>query len=167
MQIVFQDPYGSLNPLMTAGRAIGEVIKVRHSGKMDSELREKVSSLLGQVELDSSSASRFPHEFSGGQRQRICIARALAADPSFMVFDESVSALDVRIQTQILQLILKLRDTKGISALFISHDLAAIRSICDRILIMKNGKLIESGTPEDIFERPRESYTREFIEAIP
>jgi len=167
MQIVFQDPYGSLNPLITAGRAIQEVLKVHHVSHPEKEIREKVNGLLEQVELDKSSASRFPHEFSGGQRQRICIARALAADPSFMVFDESVSALDVRIQTQILRLILQLRDTDGITALFISHDLSAVRSICDRILIMKNGRLIESGRPEDIFESPREAYTRQLLDAIP
>lgn len=167
MQIVFQDPYGSLNPLLTAGRAIREVLKVHDKSIRDNETREKTRTLLNNVNLEERHASRFPHEFSGGQRQRICIARALATNPGFMVFDESVSALDVSTQANILQLIRQLRDDLGITALFISHDLAALRSLCDRILIMKSGKIIESGKTEEIFENPAEPYTRQLVSALP
>lgn len=167
MQVVFQDPYGSLNPRMSIGDAIMEPVRVHNRSWSYRQAKEKSVSLLEAVQLESDSLNRYPHQFSGGQRQRICIARALATEPSFMIFDESVSALDVSVQAQILNLINDLRRQFGLTALFISHDLSVVHYISDSILVMKEGKIVEQGDADEIFFRPREKYTRELIEAIP
>jgi peptide/nickel transport system ATP-binding protein len=166
IQIVFQDPFGSLNPRLSIGEAIMEPLEVQHLYPGKKERKEKAISLLQQVQLPADVFNRYPHQFSGGQRQRICIARALASDPSFLVFDESVSALDVSVQAHVINLINELRQTGRFTALFISHDLSVVHYLCDRILVMKQGKIIESGTADDVYHNPREAYTRELIAAI-
>jgi peptide/nickel transport system ATP-binding protein len=167
MQIVFQDPYGSLNPRITIGEAITEVMKVQHLYSKSKERKEKAIALLEKVQLTAAYYDRYPHQLSGGQRQRICIARALACEPSFIVFDEAVAALDVSAQAQVLNLINDLKAEFGFSALFISHDLGVVRYISDKIMIMKAGKIVESGTPEEIFVNPNHPYTRSLLDAIP
>jgi len=167
MQIVFQDPYSSLNPYQTIGEAISEPLKIHKIVKGTKERKERVLELLAKVGLSLSHYNRFPHEFSGGQRQRVCIARALATDPKFIICDESVSALDVSVQAQVLNLLNDLKKEFNFTYLFISHDLSVIKFIADRIFVMKNGKLIEIGYPDALFERPKEAYTRNLIEAIP
>ncbi len=167
IQIVFQDPYGSLNPRMTIGEAIGEPMKALSLLSSDKARREKVTELLEKVHLRPDHFRRYPYQFSGGQRQRICIARALASGPEFLIFDESVSALDISIQAQILNLITDLKKDLGFSALFISHDLAVIHYICDKILVMQQGKIIEEGDADSIFFSPRTSYTQKMMNAIP
>jgi len=167
LQIVFQDPFGSLNPRMTIGEAIAEPMQVNglHGGR--ARRQERVVQLLESVRLPADHYHRYPHQFSGGQRQRICIARALAADPAFLVFDESVSALDVRIQAQVLNLLQELRTSLGFSAIFISHDLGVVRYVCERMLVMQAGKIVESGDSDALFHHPGHPYTRQLIEAIP
>ncbi len=167
MQIVFQDPYSSLNPRMTVGEAIKEPLVVHQRLSTDQERRDLVIDLLERVGLEAEHYYRYPHEFSGGQRQRICIARALVLQPEFIVFDESVSALDVSVQAQILNLILDLKESLGFSCIFISHDLSVVKFISDRMMVMKDGKIVEEGWPEDIYSRPKSAYTRKLIEAIP
>ena len=167
LQIVFQDPFGSLNPKMTIGEAIAEPMLVHGICSSHRDRHQQVVELLESVELKADHYHRYPHQFSGGQRQRICIARALAADPSFLVFDESVSALDVRIQAQVLNLLLELRSRIGFSAIFISHDLGVVRYVCERMLVMQAGKIVESGDSDTLFNHPRHPYTRELIRAIP
>ena len=167
MQIVFQDPYGSLNPRLTIGEAITEPMQVHNKLKNAGERREFAASLLEQVKLNGDALKKYPHQFSGGQRQRICIARSLALNPGFIVFDESVSALDVSVQAQVLNLISDLKSRYNFSAIFISHDLNVIHYISDRILVMRNGEIIESGLPDEILFSPKEVYTRRLIEAIP
>ncbi|MEO7264145.1 MAG: ABC transporter ATP-binding protein, partial [Ferruginibacter sp.] len=166
-QIVFQDPYGSLNPRISIGQAILEPMKVHGLLDNDKQRKEKVMQLLGQVSLQDNFYNRYPHQFSGGQRQRICIARALALEPSFLVFDESVSALDVSVQAQVLNLINELKSLHQFTSLFISHDLAVVHHICDRIMVMQEGKIIEEGKADDVYYQPKENYTRQLIDAIP
>lgn len=167
LQIVFQDPYGSLNPRITIGEAISEPIRVHVLAKTRQQEKDKVVELLEKVNLSPDHFSRYPHQFSGGQRQRICIARALALNPSLLVFDESVSALDVSVQAQILNLINDLKREFNFSALFISHDLSVVHYISDRILVMQKGKIVEAGLAEDIYRRPQNAYTQKLIHSIP
>ncbi|MDZ4828662.1 MAG: ATP-binding cassette domain-containing protein [Phycisphaerae bacterium] len=166
MQIIFQDPGGSLNPRMRVGRIVGEPLEV-HGMSSGDELRERVGALLERCGLWRAAADRYPHEFSGGQRQRIGIARALALEPRMIVCDEPTSALDVSIQSQILNLLSDLQDEFGLAYLFISHDMAVIHHVCDRIAVMFNGKIVEEGTRDDVIERPQHEYTRALLSAVP
>ena len=167
MQIVFQDPYASLNPRHTIGRAIMEPMKIHGVLANEQQRKEKVMYLLERVNLKPDYFNRYPHEFSGGQRQRICIARTLALEPKFIICDESVSALDVSVQAQVLNLLNELKQDFGLTYIFISHDLSVIKFIADRVLVMNNGRLVEAGYPEQIYENPQEAYTKTLIEAIP
>jgi peptide/nickel transport system ATP-binding protein len=166
IQIVFQDPYSSLNPRLMIGPAIAESFKV-HQSLGRAERKERVLEMLDKVDLKPEHFNRYPHAFSGGQRQRIVIARALAMNPGFVVFDESVSALDVSVQAQVLNLINDLKENLGFTALFISHDLSVIRYLCDRVLVMEKGRIVESGDAETVYCNPQSAYTRSLIEAIP
>jgi peptide/nickel transport system ATP-binding protein len=166
MQIVFQDPYSSLNPRMRVRELVGEAIAV-HGLARGAQLRERVDALLERVGLDPSAASRFPHEFSGGQRQRIGIARALALEPDFIVLDEPVSALDVSVQAQIVNLLEQLEVDLGLAYLFISHDLAVVRHLCQRVMVLYLGQIVETGPSADVFATPRHPYTRALLAAIP
>lgn len=167
LQIVFQDPYSSLNPRLTIGSAIAEPLKV-HGLFPDPKIRkEKVVELLEKVSLEAKHFNRYPHEFSGGQRQRIVIARALALHPSFIICDEPVSALDVSVQAQILNLLNSLKAEFGFTVIFISHDLSVVRYISDRIMVMQRGKIVEAGLAEDVYLHPQMDYTRNLIAAVP
>ncbi|MEI9941062.1 MAG: ABC transporter ATP-binding protein [Pseudomonadota bacterium] len=166
MQIVFQDPYSSLNPRRTVGDAIGEPLFV-HGLAKGAEIDRRVSQLLERVGLPGSYRSRYPHEFSGGQRQRVCIARALALAPEFIVCDEAVSALDISIQAQILNLLADLQEALGLTYLFISHNLNVVQHIADRIAVMYLGKLVEVAPADDLFRAPQHPYTRALISANP
>jgi ABC-type oligopeptide transport system ATPase subunit len=166
MQIIFQDPGGSLNPRMRVGSLVGEPLEVHGMAKGD-ELREQVGALLERCGLWRGAADRYPHEFSGGQRQRIGIARALALRPDFIVCDEPTSALDVSVQSQILNLLGDLQKEFGLSYLFISHDMAVVHHICDRIAVMWNGRIVEEGDRDRIITRPEHSYTRALLSAVP
>jgi len=167
VQLIFQDPYSSLNPRLTIGDAIAEPMKITAIEKNNRERKKKVAELLERVSLSSRMMNRYPHEFSGGQRQRIVIARALSMNPGFIVCDESVSALDVSVQAQVLNLLNDLKREMGLTMLFISHDLSIVRYMCDRIIVMNKGKIIESGAAEVVYHRPQNEYTRQLIEAIP
>jgi peptide/nickel transport system ATP-binding protein len=167
LQIVFQDPYSSLNPRITIGDAILEAMTVQGLGAGPRDRKDRVMALLEKVQLQSDHFSRYPHAFSGGQRQRIGIARALALEPRFIVFDESVSALDVSVQAQVLNLINDLKASFNFTALFISHDLGVVRYISDRIIVMQAGKIEEMGNAETVFNHPRAAYTRKLLNAIP
>ncbi|MEN7973624.1 MAG: ABC transporter ATP-binding protein [Verrucomicrobiota bacterium] len=167
VQMVFQDPYGSLNPRMKVGNAIIDVLEVHRIGRSSSERRGRVSELFDAVGLDPDWAWRYPHEFSGGQRQRICIARALALNPDLVVADEPVSALDVSVQAEILQLLEKLRSTRKLAFLFVSHDLAVVRNVCDRVAVMYNGEIVEMGDVADVIDNPQHEYTRKLLAAVP
>ena len=166
MQIIFQDPYSSLNPRMTVGAIIGEALKV-HGLARGAELDRQVSGLLERVGLTATYRSRYPHEFSGGQRQRIGIARALALEPQFIVCDEPVSALDVSIQAQILNLLQDLQNDLGLSYLFISHDLNVVEYIADRVAVMYLGKLVEVAPVDELFRNPQHPYTVALMSANP
>ncbi len=166
MQIIFQDPVGSLNPRMRVGRIVGEPLQV-HGLASGHELRVKVEDLLERCGLWRRAADRYPHEFSGGQRQRIGIARALALEPKLIICDEPTSALDVSIQSQILNLLKDLQDEFGLSYLFISHDMAVINHVCDRIAVMLDGKIVEHGAREQIIHEPRHEYTKALLSAVP
>lgn len=166
MQIVFQDPHGSLDPRMTIGASVAEGIEI-HRLVPRHERRARVASLLGEVGLDPALAERYPHEFSGGQRQRIGIARALAVDPEFLVCDEPVSALDVSVQAQVLNLLRDLQARRGLAYLFIAHDLAVVRQIAHRIAVMYAGRIVEEGLRDEVLERPRHPYTRALLSAVP
>lgn len=167
MQIIFQDPYSSLNPRMRIGEAIAEPLLVHQLVRDKNEARDKVVHLLEKVNLLPEHYERYPHEFSGGQRQRIVIARALALNPSFVICDESVSALDVSVQAQVLNLLNDLKAEFGFTAVFISHDLSVVRYISDRILVMQKGKIVESGEASEVYYHPKEAYTQQLIAAIP
>ena len=167
VQIVFQDPYSSLNPRLSIGSAISEPMKVHQILNVEKERREKVAELLEKVNLKSEYYNRYPHEFSGGQRQRIVIARALALNPSFIVFDESVSALDVSVQAQVLNLLNSLKKEFGFTAIFISHDLSVVRYISDRIMVMNKGKIEETGEANEVYFNPQSEYTKKLIASIP
>ena len=166
MQFIFQDPYESLNPRMKVGEIVGEGLEV-HRLAQGNEKNQKVSNLLEKVGLHPQDAFRYPHEFSGGQRQRIGIARAISLHPGLIVADEPVSALDVSIQAQILNLLMDLRDQLGLTYLFISHDLRIVKHISDRIAVMYLGKMIEMANSEDLFKRPLHPYTQVLLKAIP
>lgn len=167
MQIIFQDPYSSLNPRMSIGDAIMEPMMVHGILSNDKERKDKVYELLDKVNLKPEQFSRYPHEFSGGQRQRICIARALALNPKFIICDESVSALDVSVQAQVLNLLIKLREEFKFSYIFISHDLSVVKFLSDRIIVMNGGKIEEIGYADDIYNHPNTEYTKKLISAIP
>ncbi|WP_193337266.1 ABC transporter ATP-binding protein [Devosia beringensis] len=166
MQIIFQDPYASLNPRMSVGQIVGEALLLHHIGNR-ADRADRVGDLLEKVGLPRSAAARFPHEFSGGQRQRIGIARALAVNPQFVVADEPVSALDVSIQAQIINLLQDLRQELGLSLLFIGHDLSVIEFLCDRVVVMYLGKIMETATAADLYANPRHPYTRALLDAAP
>ena len=166
-QIVFQDPYSSLNPRITIGEAIAEPMRVHGIEKDDSKLRDLVCNLLEQVGLESSHYNRYPHEFSGGQRQRICIARALAVNPRLVICDESVSALDVSVQAQVLNLLNRLKEERHLTYIFISHDLSVVRFMSDRVVVMYNGKPVEINEADALFEHPQNAYTKKLIDALP
>jgi len=167
LQIVFQDPYGSLNPRISIGSAIQEALKVHKLYQNNKVRKEKVIDMLEKVQLPAEYFKRYPHQFSGGQRQRICIARALALDPSFLIFDESVSALDVSVQAGILNMINDLKAEMNFTSIFISHDLSVVHYISDRIMVMNKGKIIESGTADEVYFNPAMEYTQQLIDAIP
>ena len=167
VQIVFQDPYSSLNPRITIGSAIAEPMQVHGILSTNKQRKDKVTELLEKVNLKAEHVDRYPHEFSGGQRQRIVIARALALSPSFIICDESVSALDVSVQAQVLNLLNDLKKEFGFTIIFISHDLSVVRYISDRILVMNKGKMEESGYADDIYYNPQSEYTKKLISSIP
>lgn len=167
MQLIFQDPYSSLNPRISIGKAILEPMEVHGLYGNAAARREKVLELLEKVRLLPEHFNRYPHEFSGGQRQRIVIARALAVNPSFIICDESVAALDVSIQAQVLNLLISLREEFGFSCIFISHDLSVVRFISDHMLVMRKGKIVESGEADQIYQQPKDVYTQQLIAAIP
>ena len=167
VQIIFQDPYSSLNPRMTIGNAIMEPMQVHNILNSDEERKEKVKELLTKVSLDPSHFYRYPHEFSGGQRQRIGIARALAVNPKFIICDESVSALDVSVQAQVLNLLNDLKEEFGLTYIFISHDLSVVKYMSDRMVVMQEGKIEEMGDADQIYNTPKTEYTKRLIDAIP
>lgn len=166
-QMVFQDPYASLNPRMTVFSTIAEAIRQRHPKMKGAELEKKVSELMATVGLDASQMKRYPHEFSGGQRQRIAIARALAPEPKLIIADEPVSALDVSIQSQILNLLKDLQKNLGLTMVFISHDLGVVHYIADRIAVMYQGKIVEVGPASEVFHSPKHDYTQRLLASIP
>ncbi|MHA6729974.1 ABC transporter ATP-binding protein [Devosia sp. A369] len=165
MQIVFQDPFGSLSPRMSVGDIVGEGLKVHMPRLTAAQRAEKVTAVLREVGLDAAMSARYPHEFSGGQRQRIAIARALVLEPQFLVLDEPTSALDVSIQAQIIDLLRNVQQRRGLTYLFISHDLKVVRALAHRLIVMRNGKVVEAGPAADIFAAPREAYTRQLLAA--
>ena len=167
LQIIFQDPYSSLNPRLAIGPAILEPMRVHGLHHSDRESRERVLALLEKVGLQAEHYSRYPHEFSGGQRQRVCIARALATEPRLIICDESVSALDVSIQAQVLNLLNDLRREMGLTYIFISHDLSVVRYMADRLIVMKDGRIEESGEADTVYEHPQKEYTRNLLAAAP
>ena len=165
-QMIFQDPYGSLNARMSVGNAIEEMMSVHRMGTR-AERHRRARDLFEAVGLDPAYMNRYPHEFSGGQRQRIGIARALAVDPRLVIADEPVSALDVSVQVQILNLMKELQQRMNLAYLFVAHDLAVVRYVCDRILVMYLGKIVEVGTPDEILARPTHPYTQALLSAVP
>jgi peptide/nickel transport system ATP-binding protein len=167
IQIIFQDPYSSLNPKFSIGQTLIEPMRMHKIGMNDKDRRAIVDDILLNVGLLPEHYHRYPHEFSGGQRQRICIARALVLQPEFIICDESVSALDVSVQAQVLNLLADLRDKYSLTYLFISHDLSVIKHISDRIIVMQKGKIVESGYPDELFTNPQVDYTQELIKSIP
>jgi len=167
IQIIFQDPYGSLNPRITVGSAIQEPLHVHGLLQSDNQRKQKVMELLNKVNLKPEHFNRYPHEFSGGQRQRICIARALVLNPDFLICDESVSALDVSVQAQVLNLLNDLKKEFGFTSIFISHDIGVVRYISDRIMVMYKGRVVETGTAEDICRHPQNEYTKKLISSVP
>jgi peptide/nickel transport system ATP-binding protein len=167
IQIIFQDPYSSLNPRLTIGESIMEPLQVHQLYTGNTQRRQKVMELLERVNLQPEHFNRYPYEFSGGQRQRIVIARALALQPKFIICDESVSALDVSVQAQVLNLIRELQQELNLTYIFISHDLAVIKHISDRMMVMNKGEIVEMGDPDDIYHHPKEEYTKRLIASIP
>jgi peptide/nickel transport system ATP-binding protein len=167
MQIIFQDPYASLNPRQTIEQALTEPMLVHKIGINQSERRDRIVSLLEEVGLGAEFLLRYPHEFSGGQRQRISVARALAVEPEFIVCDECVSAMDVSVQAQVLNLLRQLQQKRNLTYLFISHDLSVVKFMSDDMIVMKNGKVMENGNADTIYKNPQSEYTRELLDAIP
>jgi peptide/nickel transport system ATP-binding protein len=166
VQPIFQDPYGSLDPMYNIYRTIEEPLRVHKIGNAASR-EKKVRELLDQVALPQTTMQRYPNELSGGQRQRIAIARALALDPEVIICDEAVSALDVLVQAQVLNLLAELQDNLGLTYLFITHDLAVVRQIADHVCVMEKGKLVETGSTDDVFDNPQQAYTQALLDAIP
>ena len=167
IQIIFQDPYNSLNPRLSIFEIIGEALEIHFPQMTRPDRRERVAELLEKVGLKRDHLDRYPHEFSGGQRQRIGIARALAVGPEFIVCDEPVSALDVSVQAQIVNLLQDLQEELGLTYLFIAHDLAVVEHISDFVLVMNQGKIVEAATAEAIYENPQDDYTRKLLSAVP
>jgi peptide/nickel transport system ATP-binding protein len=167
VQMVFQDPFGSMNPRMNVRSIISEPWAIHRDILEKTRWRDRVTELLGLVGLNPEHAKRYPHQFSGGQRQRIAIARALACDPELVVCDEAVSALDVSVQVQVIDLLAELRDRLGLAYIFITHDLPIVRHFADRIIVMKSGEIVEHATTEEIFRNPQHAYTRQLINATP
>jgi peptide/nickel transport system ATP-binding protein len=167
MQIVFQNPYNSLNPRLSIGKAILEPMTIHDTGGNAQKRRERVDYLLDRVKLDRTWFDRYPHQLSGGQRQRVCIARALALNPQFIICDESVSALDVSVQAEVLNLLKELQEEFHLTYIFISHDLSVVRFMSDRIIVMNRGKIEEIGTADEIINAPKSAYTRKLIDSIP
>ena len=166
-QIIFQDPYASLNPRWTVNSIVTEPMRVHHLLSSDKERSERAKDLLGMVGLNPRLINRFPHEFSGGQRQRIGVARALASDPLFIVCDEPISALDVSIQAQVVNLLENLQDQLGLTYLFIAHDLSMVRHICDRVAVMYLGLIVETAERDELYENPLHPYTTALLSAVP
>lgn len=167
MQIIFQDPYASLNPRMKIEDIIGEALDTHRLVKSRADRQRRIAELLELVELDPSVASRYPHEFSGGQRQRIGIARALAVEPTFIVADEPLSALDVSIQAQILDLLERLQKKLNLTILFIAHDLAVVKQISDRVAVMHQGQVVEIAGTNQLYDHPQHPYTQQLLQAVP
>ena len=167
IQMIFQDPQASLNPRMTVGEIISEGMVIHKMYKTSDEMREKVYELLELVGLNKEHINRFPHEFSGGQRQRIGIARALALEPEILICDEPISALDVSIQAQVVNLLKDLQKEKGLTMIFIAHDLSMVKYISDRVAVMFRGKIVELGTPDEVYNKPQHIYTKSLISAVP
>jgi peptide/nickel transport system ATP-binding protein len=167
MQIIFQDPYSSLNPRMTVGNMIAEPLVIHRLYPTRGERLERVVALLEEVGLGAEHVNRYPHEFSGGQRQRISVARALAVAPEFIVCDESVSALDVSVQAQVLNLLRDLQEKHDLTYIFISHDLSVVKFMSDTMAVMDEGRIVEIGPSEEIYANPSEAYTQRLIGAIP
>ena len=167
MQMVFQDPYASLDPRMTVGDIVGEAIDIHKLAANKKERHDRIISMLEKVGLNSEHANRYPHEFSGGQRQRVGIARALAVNPQFIVCDEPISALDVSIQAQVVNMFEELQEQMGLTYLFIAHDLAMVEYLCDRVGVMYHGKMVELGTTREVFSNPQHEYTKTLLSAIP
>ena len=166
IQMIFQDPQASLNPRMTVGEIISEGMVIHKMYKTSDEMREKVYELLELVGLNKEHINRFPHEFSGGQRQRIGIARALALEPEILICDEPISALDVSIQAQVVNLLKDLQKEKGLTMIFIAHDLSMVKYISDRVAVMFRGKIVELGTPDEVYNKPQHIYTKSLISAV-
>lgn len=167
VQMIFQDPQASLNPRMTVGDIIAEGMDIHKLYNNKKERQEKIDELLEIVGLNREHANRFPHEFSGGQRQRIGIARALALDPQVLICDEPISALDVSIQAQIVNLLKRLQKERGLTLIFIAHDLSMVKYISDRVAVMFRGRIVELGTPDDVYTNPIHTYTKSLISAVP
>jgi peptide/nickel transport system ATP-binding protein len=167
VQIIFQDPYNSLNPRLTVRSVLTEAMSVHGIGTSRRDRVQRAASLLEEVGLESDHLSRYPHEFSGGQRQRICIARALAVEPKFIICDESVSALDVSVQAQVLNLLKELQEERGLTYIFISHDLSVVKFMSDMMAVMEAGKIVEFGPSQTIYAQPKHAYTQRLIESIP
>jgi ABC-type oligopeptide transport system ATPase subunit len=166
-QMIFQDPFSSLNPRLTVGESIGEALDLHRLTPTREARRQRIGELLAGVGLDAAHAERFPHEFSGGQRQRIGIARALAVEPRLIVCDEPVSALDVSVQAQIVNLLQDLQEQLGIAYLFIAHDLAVVEHVSDHVIVMHRGKIVESAPAGAIYENPQHEYTKKLLSAVP
>jgi peptide/nickel transport system ATP-binding protein len=167
VQIVFQDPYASLNPRLTVEQALVEPMAAHGLGASRADRRDRAAALLAEVGLSPDHRARYPHEFSGGQRQRVVIARALAVEPALLVCDESVSALDVSVQAQVLNLLKDLQERHGLAYVFISHDLAVVKFMSDTVAVMKAGRIVEAGPADEVWRSPRDPYTRRLVEAIP
>lgn len=166
IQIIFQDPYASLNPRLDIATILSEPMHV-HKIASGADMHKRAVKLLEQVQLPASALKKYPHEFSGGQRQRICIARALSVEPEFIICDESVSALDVKIQAQVLELLYELQEELGLTYLFITHDLHVVSSFCNKVMVMQKGKIVEKGTVQDVLCQPKEAYTQKLLAAVP